>query len=222
MRLMTAGVATIAVAALALTALPVAVAGEEPRQEWDGLVLKSSNKLDNLWVRPNVRFKAYRRVRLPPVDVAFADDWDPNRGKRGVSGRVTKEDMQNIRTGLSEMFHKEFTKRLEKGGYTLADSNDDDVLIVQAALANLYINAPQTSSASVNHAFTANAGRVSVVMQLSDSVTHQLLARVVDTQHGYENGHLSWTTSVSNSAEARRIIGIWADELRQALDRVNE
>jgi hypothetical protein len=29
-------------------------------------------------------------------------------------------------------------------------------------------------------------GRMSVVMQLSDSVTQQLLARVVDTQEGHE------------------------------------
>ena len=58
-------------------------------------------------------------------------------------------------------------------------------------------------------------------MQLSDSVTHQLLARVVDTQQGQDIGRMSWTTSVSNSTEARRIIGIWADALRKALDRVN-
>ncbi len=65
-------------------------------------------------------------------------------------------------------------------------------------------------------------GRVSVVMQLSDSVTHQLLARVVDTQQGDEYGNLSWTSSVSSSDEARRIIDIWAYALRLALDKVNE
>ena len=219
MRLLTGMIVMIA-ATLTLAA-PLAAGKEKPAEEWDGLVPKSINRLDNVWVRPNAQFKAYKRVRLPPVDVAFAEDWDPNRGKRSPGGRVSKEDMLNIRTGLSEMFHKEFTRHLEKGGYTLSDSNDDDVLIVQAALANLYINAPQTNSASPTYVFTMNAGRVSVVMQLSDSVTQQLLARVVDTQHGYDTANLSWTTSVSNSTEARRIIGIWADELRQALDRVN-
>jgi hypothetical protein len=211
----------VATAAALMLTFPLAMAREKPPQEWDGLVRQSGRKLDNVYVRPNVQFKAYRRVRLPPVDVSFDKDWDPNHGSRTLSGRVTNEDLQNIRTGLSQMFSEEFAKRLAKGGYVLADSNDDDVLIVQAALTNLYINAPQTNSASVTRTYTMDAGRASVVMQLSDSVTHQLLARVVDTQQGLGNGYLSWSTSVSNSAEARRIIGIWADALRKALDRVN-
>jgi hypothetical protein len=211
----------VAAAALALLALPAAAAGKKSPQEWDGLVLQSGRNLDNVYVRPGVQFKAYQRVRLPPVEVSFADDWDPNHGKRGVSGRVSNEDMQNIRTGLSELFHEEFAQHLARGGYTLADTNDDDVLIVQAALTNLYITAPQTVSSSPSYTFTMDAGHVSLVMQLSDSVTQQLLARVVDTQQGQGIGRMSWTTSVSNSAEARRIIGLWADALRQALDRVN-
>jgi hypothetical protein len=211
----------VTVAVAALLAVPVATAKEEPRQEWDGLMRQPSKTLDNVWVRPNVQFKAYKRVRLPPVDVSFDKNWDPNRGSRMLSSQVSKEDMQNIRAGLSQMFHDEFAKRLAKGGYVLADANDDDVLIVQAALTNLYINAPQTNSASVSRTFSMDAGHVSMVMQLSDSVTQQLLARVVDTQQGLDNGHLSWTTSVSNSAEAQRIIGIWAEALRKALDRVN-
>ena len=206
----------LAAAALTLPAIQVAGAKEKPLQEWDGLVRKSSNKLDNVYVRPNVQFKAYKRVRLPPVDVAFAEDWDPNHGTRSPSARVSKEDMRKYGSGLSEMFHEEFAKRLAKYGYVLSDTNGDDVLTVQAALANLYINGPQTNAANVTYMYTLNAGRVSMVMQLSDSVTHQLLARVVDTQQGYEYGNLSWTTSVSNSTEARRIIGIWSDALRLA------
>jgi hypothetical protein len=66
-----------------------------------------------------------------------------------------------------------------------------------------------------------DAGRVTLVMQLSDSITHQSLARVVDTQQGMDTGRLTWTTSVSNSAEARRIVGLWATQLIKGLDRVN-
>ncbi len=213
--------AVVVIAVAALLAVPIVTAKEEPRQEWDGLVRKAGYQLDNVWVRPNVQFKAYKRVRLPPVEVTFSKDWDPNHGTRMLSSQVTKEDMQNIRDGLSQMFHDEFAKRLAQGGYALADTNEDDVLIVQAALANLYINAPTTNGASATRVYTMDAGRVSVVMQLSDAPTHQLLARVVDTQQGLSNGYWSWTTSVSNSAEARRIIGIWAEALRAALDRVN-
>jgi hypothetical protein len=218
MRLLSTGLlATVAAAVVSLPAVSVATAREEPPQEWDGLVRRYNDKLDNVWVRPNVQFKAYKRIRLPPVEVSFAKDWDPNRGKRSPS----KEEIQSIRAGLSEMFHEEFARRLAQGGYVITDSNDDDVLIVQAALANLYINGPQASNADIARSFTMTTGRVSVVMQLSDSVTQQLLARVVDTQQGDEHGNLTWTSSVASSDEARRIMGIWAYALRKGLDKVN-
>ncbi|MEO8308354.1 MAG: DUF3313 family protein [Pseudomonadota bacterium] len=137
--LWTGTLATIVAAAVLLPAIPVAAAAEKPVQEWDGLVRRPSNKLDNVWLRPNVQFKAYKRIRLPPVDVTFAKDWNPNLGAHAPA----PEDIQNIRTGLSQMFHEEFAQRLARRGYVITDSNADDVLIVQAALANLYIHGPR-------------------------------------------------------------------------------
>ena len=215
-RLLTIGL--VAVAAVTLHAFPDASAKEKPTQEWDGLVPKYNDKLENVWVRPNVRFKAYKRIRLPPVEVTFAKDWSPDRGTRSP----TNEEIQNIRSGLAQMFHKEFAKHLARGGYVITDSNGDDVLIVQAALANLYVNGPQASNSDLARAQTMTTGRVSVVMQLSDSVTQQLLARVVDTQYGDERGNLSWSSAVADSDEARRIIDGWAYALRLGLDKVNK
>ncbi|MEO8308353.1 MAG: hypothetical protein ABI616_09980 [Pseudomonadota bacterium] len=67
-----------------------------------------------------------------------------------------------------------------------------------------------------------DTARVSLVMQLSDSVTQQLLGRVVDTQEGNEYGNLTWTSSMASSDEARRIFAGWADALCRALDKVSK
>jgi hypothetical protein len=212
--------AFLAVATLALPA--ISVAKEKPPAEWDGLERRTDNKkLDNLYVRPNVTFPAYKRVSLEPVSVQFDKDWDPNSGTRGVSNRLSKDDIEKIRTGLAELFRDEFTKRLGNAGYPVVQESGEDVLRVEAALINLYVNAPETMSSSVTRSYTMDAGRVTLVMQLSDSITHQSLARVVDTQQGMDTGRLTWTTSVSNSAEARRIVGLWATQLIKGLDRVN-
>ncbi len=213
--------ASAAVAALSLAAMSVGTAKEKPPQEWDGLVRRENKKLDNVYVRPDVEFKAYKRVSLDPVEVKFDKDWDPNSGSRSVSGRLSNEDIQQIRTELAVLFRDEFSKHLAKGGYEVVETTGDDVLRVQAALINLYINAPQKMTAGRSRTYTMDAGRVTLVMQLDDSVTGQTLARVVDTQQGMDTGQLQWTTSVSNSAEARRIVGMWSDSLRKALDRVN-
>jgi Protein of unknown function (DUF3313) len=221
MRLLTTGlVAAAAVAAVTLPAT-VAMAKEKPPAEWDGLVRRDSKKMDNVYVRPNVQFKAYKSVMLDPVDVKFDKNWDPNSGTRGVSGRITDEDIQKIRTELSALFADEFTKRLTKAGYPVVTARGDDVLHVQAAIIDLYINAPEKQTAGISRSYTMDAGRATVVMQANDSVTGQTLARAVDTQQGLDNGRLTWTTSVSNSAEARRIVGLWAQAVVRALDKVN-
>jgi hypothetical protein len=223
MRLLSAGLAaSLAVAALTLPVISVSTAKEKPPQEWDGLERRTNNKkLDNLYVRPNVTFPAYKRVSIDPVDVQFDKNWDPNSGTRGVSNRLSKDDIEKIRTGLSELFREEFSKRLTAAGYPVVEESGEDVLRVEAALINLYVNAPEVQSSSVTRSYTMDAGRVTLVMQLSDSITHQSLARVVDTQQGMDTGRLTWTTSVSNSAEARRIVGLWATQLIKGLDRVN-
>jgi hypothetical protein len=153
--------------------------------------------------------------------VKFDKNWDPNDGTRSLSNRLSNEEIEEIRTGIAKTTMEEFTKRLEKAGYPVVNSNGDDVLVVQAAVINVYINAPETNSASITRSYTMDAGRATIVMQVNDSVTGQTLARVVDTQQGLDNGRLQWTTSVSNSAEARRILGIWADALIRGLDKVN-
>ena len=86
MRLLATGlVATVAAAAVTLPVLSVATAKEKPPQEWDGLVRQTSKKLDNVYIRPNVTFKAYKRLRLDPVEVKFDKNWDPNDGTRTLS-----------------------------------------------------------------------------------------------------------------------------------------
>jgi Protein of unknown function (DUF3313) len=198
----------------------VALAVDSSAQQWDGLERRDSKSLDAVYVRPNVQFKAYKSVRLDPVSVAFDKNWDPNRDARGAS-RLSSSDIQRIREELAKSFRKVFAERLGKDGYALVDADADDVLRVQAGLINVYINAPDTMSAGRSRTYVMDAGRMTVVMQLADSVSGQLLARVVDTKQASSYGRLQWSNSVSNSAEAQRAFGQWADALCKALDEVD-
>ena len=59
---------------------------------------------------------------------------------------------------------------------------------------------------------------MTLIMQLHDSVTGQLLARAYDRRDGRTLTCGNWTKSVTNTAEAKRIIGVWATALRKAFD----
>jgi hypothetical protein len=58
---------------------------------------------------------------------------------------------------------------------------------------------------------------MTLIMQLHESVTGQLLARA-DDHRDRGPDMWQWTNSVTNTAEARRIIATWATALRKALD----
>jgi hypothetical protein len=220
MREILAGVTAVLAGATLLSMVSGAAVAQQLPQEWDGLVRVKNSSLEHVYVRPNVEFKAYKRVRLDPVQVAMDKNWDPNSGKVGLRGGLSSADVQRIREDLSKMFRDVFAERLSKDGYPLVDTGGDDVLLVQAALINVYVTAPDSASATTR-SYAMETGRMTLVVQLADSVTGQMLARAVDTKEGSNTRGLQWANSVTNSVEAQKAIGQWADALCKALDTIN-
>ena len=210
-----------AIAIMAATACLVAceTTSSKAPAEWDGLQRREVKGLDNVYVRPNVQFTPYEKVMLDPVQVEFSKDWDPNTS-RDISRHLDAQDLQNIKQGLAAMVLEDFSKELTAGGYALVSAPADDTLRVSCAIVNLYINAPDTMSAGRSRTYTTEAGYMTFVMELRDSVRGQLLARVVDTRSSGDVGHLQWTNSVTNRADADRMISAWAKYLRDGLDRL--
>ncbi|HEX7374712.1 MAG TPA: DUF3313 family protein, partial [Steroidobacteraceae bacterium] len=85
----------------------------------------------------------------------------------------------------------------------------------------VYINAPDRMEAGRVTTYTTDAGRVTIVMELRDGPTNQLLARAIDRKVGTDTGFAQVTNSVTNSAEFRRMVRSWAQSLVKGLDRVN-
>jgi hypothetical protein len=219
-RALLAAMKAVLTGAILVLMMPGAGMAQQPPQEWDGLVRVKNKSIDHVYVRPNVEFKAYKRVLIAPVHVAMDKNWDPNSGQIGLQGGLSSADVQRIREELAKMFRDVFADHLSKAGYPVVETSGDDVLLVEPALINVYITAPNSSSGATR-SYTMDAGRMTLVMQLADSVTAQMLARVVDTTEGLNTQGMQWSTSLANSAEARKAVGQWADALRKALDKIN-
>jgi len=191
-----------------------------PVEEWDGLVRQPGTRLGAVFVKPDAEIVAYRNVLLDPVQVSFARNWDPNRGGRSQVGRLNAADVTAMKDGLAELFRETFRAELARGGYQLVDEVGPDTLRVSAAIIDLFVTAPDAMSAGRSRTYTANAGRMTLVAELRDSVTGEILARVVDARSGRSTGTWNITNSATNTAEARRAIGVWASALRQGLDEL--
>ena len=64
----------------------------------------------------------------------------------------------------------------------------------------------------------ANAGHMSLLVELRDSVTNQLLGRAVDTVQGRETANFEITNSVTNLGAARNALTKWANILVKGLN----
>ena len=188
--------------------------------EWDGLVRRPVSRMDAVFVLPDADITGYTSVMLDPVQVSFARDWDPNRGRRNPASRLNANDIAAIQSGLADMLRESFRAQLEAGGYTIVDQPGPDTLRVTAAIVDLNVTAPDTMTAGRTRTYTTNSGQMTLVAELRDSVTGDLLARAVDTQRGRNTGAMQFTNNVTNTADARRAMGVWANALRQGLDEM--
>jgi hypothetical protein len=184
----------------------------------EGLQRVDSKTADSVFRRPDAKMSTYTKLLLRPITVQFAKNWEPESSGSALY-RMHEPDREKIRSELAEVFADVFRKELEKGGYPMVAEPAQDVLEIQAAIVNLYITAPDVSMdvSGRSRVYTSDAGHMTLIMQLHDSVTGQLLARAYDHRDGGPD-MWQWTTSVTNTVEARRIISYWAVAFRKALD----
>jgi hypothetical protein len=203
-------------AALILTvAFPFIAAADPSSSPFPGLELVDSKNVDRLYRRPDVDVSVYGKILIGAPMVEFSKNWNPrNYGTYGLSAAQLKK----IRVDLADLAKDTFAKVLGEGGYEVVTEAGDGVLEITPHIVNLYINAPDTMTAGRSQTYAMDAGSMTLVLQVSDSVTATLLAVVYDQKRGSGTGRMQWATSVSNRAAASRILTGWAEQLKRELD----
>ena len=210
-------------AALAIGAAAGALATEAPPQTTpEGLVLQKSTKSRIVYLKSGATFTQYNRVAILDPLVEFEKDWqkDYNNGHRGFEGRVSDKDIERMKAGLAAEFKKVFTKELQdKGGYQVVTTAAPDVLVLRPALLNVEVNAPDLMTAGVNATVVRSAGQMTLFLELWDSETNTLLARIMDAAADNDS-FAKQANRVTNVQAADRILGDWASDLRVRLDEI--
>ncbi len=169
---------------------------------------------------PGADLSPYNKILLDPIEVAFHKNWDA----RSVAGtRISAAEKLEMRAGLAKILRDEFTRVLTKDGrYSVVEAPGEDVLRIKAEIRNLYVNAPDLPRAGRTRTYTLSLGEMTLVAELRDSATGDLIARVTDRKRDPESTFLELTTRVDNVAAARRAAASWARILREHLDSASE
>lgn len=190
-------------------ALAAPVAAQEPAESWDGLVEVNARRIDSAFLLPGADFRPFTKVMLDQPEVAFRNNWmrDMNRS-RSASRRVSDADAARILDSVGSNTIDIFTRAFTDAGFEVVTRPGPDVLRVQTAVVNLFVNAPDTMSAGRSTTFTTNAGEATLVLEARDSQTGALLGRIVDRRE--TRGIPGQTNRVTNTSEFRTLANNWA------------
>jgi hypothetical protein len=190
--------------------LEIRLACGVPDQELteEGLYPVSMARVGFAAIKPGTDLSIYRRLMIPDVLVSHKDD----RRNHELGDR----EIANLR----RYFHEELEKELqEKGGYQIVNEPGEDVLFVRTWLMDLLVKTPPEPTSARSKVYVASAGEVTLVVELRDSQTGELLARAADRREVSAPGQgLQRSVSVTNVREVRRLFAYWATLLRERLD----
>jgi len=183
----------------------------------EGMELVKNSDLATVYADPGADLSIYNRIMLLDATVAFKKNWKRNQN-RSNSLKVKDSDMVKIQQEVADLFSEVFTQELVDGGYAITDEVGEDVLLVKPAIVDLDVTAPDIPSPTRSRAYSESAGEMTLNLELYDSLTNDKIAEATDRKSDVIGGRMEWRTSVSNRADARRMMTSWAQALRSALD----
>jgi hypothetical protein len=205
--------AAAAAASLAFGSLALAGAGPACAADaaWDGLVEAQSPRIDLVYLLPGADFRGYTKVMLDRPEVAFRRDWlrNYNSGGRGISSRISESELQRVIEGAETAGANIFAEAFAKGGYPVVTAPGADVLRVRTGVLNVSVRAPDRQTAGRSSSFAAEAGDATLVVEVRDSVSGEILGRAVDQRIAGDAtvGNRSRST---NRADFRDLARAWA------------
>lgn len=206
-----------------------ATAGTEkdkpPPASFDGMELIMHTRSSIHYRKADVEFAGYDKLILLPCQVAFKKNWqrDYNRSRTSANTRVTERDMTRIKDQVAKLFNEVFSEELKKTkNFSLTSKPGARVLLLKPAIINLDVNAPDLKSAHRQKTYVQRTGEGTLYLEVFDSVSGEILARVIDAKATREHSFFQWATRVSNRADTKALLGQWAKKLRQKLDEVHD
>ena len=172
----------------------------------DGLYPVKHGRLDYAVAKPDFDLGRYNKVKVVQPTIAYQRN----------SYELSEKQAQK----LIEYFNEALSERLVESGYTVVDSVGSDVLLIESNIIDLEINRPTEPSVGRTSIFTASSGTMTLIGELKDSMSGEILARFADKQQ--PRRYWAESTRVSEWSEARRAFNFWAKILGERLDAFHE
>jgi hypothetical protein len=180
----------------------------------DGLVRAPSRSAGGVYRAPGVSFIQYKRFIVEPLTVDFVKNW------RKRHPEVSDREIKRMREEAARGFLEEFTEALVvEGGYPMADTPGEDVLLLAPALTELDVPAPDSETVDTR-SLSPRRPSMTLTGELRDAATGKLVGRVIVIEPGevYGMNELRPANRVTNAHEQRVVFQKWVGMLREAIE----
>ena len=214
---------TIAIAGCETTPAhePTIQTGPNAEVTVDGLHRVDDSKMDLAYVKPDVDLSGYTKIMLDPVTIAYKTEprgtGRIRRAHHESNFALTPEQTERMKGLFQESAATALTN---DDGYLIVIHPGPDVLRVRCALIDLVVTVPTEESAGRSRTFAESYGAVTLVIELRDSETGEIFARVADRKEPGSSFGMNEVSRVTVTSDLRRLFKFWSGLLREGVDKV--
>ena len=221
-RTLATGFATAVLVLTGCTAsTPTIDTSPEAEVTFDGLHEVKGGKADQAWARPDLDLTQYSKIMLQGAGIEYRPGGESGRSfssrSRGGPYEVNERQKTQFRALVVNVFLEELS---ESEHFTLVDEAGPDVLLIRGAVLDVVSWVPPEPIGR-GEVLISKVGEATLVLELRDSITEAVLVRAVDRRAAESYGlygNLSLSSPVTNQADVKRVVRIWAQLLRRRLD----
>jgi hypothetical protein len=186
---------------------------------FDGLHEVKGGRADQAWARPDFDISQYSKIMLQGAGIEYRPGGISGRSlsarSRGGPYEVTEIQKVRLRELIAEVFLEELAKSEH---FTLVNDAGPDVLLIRGAVLDVvsYVPPEPTGRGGI---YLSRVGEATLVLELRDSITEAILARAADRDAAEGSTSFTESNRVTNTAEVRRLVQMWARLLRERLDQ---
>ena len=187
----------------------------------DGLHRVDNSKMAMAYVSPDVDLSGYTNIVLEPVSIAYT------KQPRGTGKmRAARNDSNFALTPkqtekLKSLFQAATVSALTSDNeYRIVNKPGPDVLRVRCALIDLIIAVPTEEPVGRGRPYAQSVGAVTSIVELRDSETGEIFARVADRKAHDSGIGMTRVSSVSVPSDLKRLCKFWASHLRDGVDKI--
>ena len=198
---------------------PTIDTSDTAKMTFDGLYPIEGGTADAAWARPGADISQYSKIMLQGVGIEYRPGGETGRLHHARIGDDHFELSDKQKARFEIVVKEAFQEELSRSEYfTLVDEPGPDVLLIKGGLLDVVSYAPPEPLGR-GEIYLRRVGEATLVLEIRDSVSEAIIARVVDRRAAEDaGGEFSKSNRAANTAEVRRLVRAWGRILRDRLD----